>query len=68
LEGVLDASFVRLISPPPCAWESAPGTFWPLLAKNRLTWSGVRPGYFWSTNAIDPDAIAAAWLVPLPRK
>ena len=66
--GVLPARVARSISPLPWAWLSAPGTFLPLLAMKRLTWSGVRFGYFCRIRAIVPDAMAAACEVPEPRK
>ena len=66
--GVLVAITARSILPAPWAWLSAPGTFLALSVMNRLTWSGVRFGYFWRMRATVPEVIAAACDVPEPRK
>jgi hypothetical protein len=66
--GFLPASETRSSSPAPWASESAPGTLRALFVMNRFTASGVSVGYFYRISAIAPDVIAAASLVPLPRK
>ena len=57
-----------LMTPSPWAWGSAAGSGLAVVISRALTWSGVRPGRCCSSSAAAPEATAAAWEVPLPRK
>ena len=59
---------VDLAGSPVPGSASAPVAGSAFVAMNRFTWSGVRVGYFCRISATVPEVIAAAWLVPQPRK